>query len=230
MTAFRVRGAPGGSACWAWPFETEVFDMLNNNRYGMLLLAALLSLCCAVLPAAAEPVSYDIAGRWMIEGEGYGEKRVRVQLALDGTLDIQTGVVEGRRCITGYDLWLRIDASRLNIKAWTERYRETLHVPVPLPDLQPTLNKPFSLPAVRTKEGLIYKVTLTSVTSGKVDIYGTIDLDVIGRTEIQSTSAIWKEGTGKPRIDDVQSGCGLGMGAMLLMVPLLLPLARRCRP
>ena len=213
MTAFRVRGAPGGSACWAWPFETEVFDMLNNNRYGMLLLAALLSLCCAVLPAAAEPVSYDIAGRWMIEGEGYGEKRVRVQLA-------------------GYDLWLRIDASRLNIKAWTERYRETLHVPVPLPDLQPTLNKPFSLPAVRTKEGLIYKVTLTSVTSGKVDIYGTIDLDVIGRTEIQSTSAIWKEGTGKPRIDDVQSGCGLGlgMGAMLLMVPLLLPLARRRRP
>ena len=59
--------------------------MWNNNRYGMLLLAALLSLCCAVLPAAAEPVSYDIAGRWMIEGEGYGEKRVRVQLALDGT-------------------------------------------------------------------------------------------------------------------------------------------------
>ena len=44
---------------------------------------------------------------------------------------------------------------------------------------------------------------LTSVTSGKVDIYGTIDLDVIGRTEIQSTSAIWKEGTERPGIEDV---------------------------
>ena len=206
--------------------------MLKNKRYGMLLLAALLSLCCAPLPAAAEPVSYDIAGRWLIEGEGYGEKRVRVQLALEGTLDIHTGVVEGKRCVTGYDLWLRLDASRLDIKAWTERYSETLHIPVPLPDLRPTLSNPFSLPAVRTKEGLIYEVTLTSVTSGKVDIYGTIDLDVIGRTEIQSTSAIWKAGTEKPRIDDVQSGCGLGlgMGAMLLMAPLFLPHAWRRRP
>ena len=206
--------------------------MLKNKRYGMLLLAVLLSLCCAPLPAAAEPVSYDIAGRWLIEGEGYGEKRVRVQLALEGTLDIHTGVVEGKRCVTGYDLWLRLDASRLDIKAWTERYSETLHIPVPLPDLRPTLSNPFSLPAVRTKEGLIYEVTLTSVTSGKVDIYGTIDLDVIGRTEIQSTSAIWKAGTEKPRIDDVQSGCGLGlgMGAMLLMAPLFLPHARRRRP
>ena len=55
--------------------------MLKNKRYGMFLLAVLLSVCCVVLPAAAEPVSYDIAGRWLIQGEGYGEKRVRVQLA-----------------------------------------------------------------------------------------------------------------------------------------------------
>lgn len=207
-------------------------DRLKNKRYGKLLLAALLAVCCAVLPAAAEPVSYDVAGRWLIEGNGSGKKAISVQLKLDGTLDIQTGVVEGRRCITGYDLWLRIDASRLNIKAWTERYRETLGVPVPLPDLQPTLNRPFSLPAVRTKEGLTYKVTLTSVTSGKVDIYGTIDLDVVGRTEIRSNSAIWKEGTEKPGLEDMQSGCGLGlgMGTMLLLVPPLLPLVRRRRP
>ena len=89
----------------------------------------------------------------------------------------------------------------------------------------------FYLPPVKTKEGLTYKVMLTSVTSGKVDIYGTIDLDVIGRTEIQSTSAIWKEGTERPGIEDVQSGCGIGpgLGAMFLLVPLLLPLARRRR-
>ena len=205
--------------------------MLKNKRYGMLLLAALLSVCCAVLPAAAEPVSYDIAGRWLIQGEGYGEKRVRVQLALEGTLDIHTAIHEGKRCITGYDLWLRLDASRMNIKAWTERYSETLRVPVPLPELRPTLSNPFYLPPVKTKEGLTYEVTLTSVTSGKVDIYGTIDLDVIGRTEIQSTSAIWKEGTERPGIEDVQSGCGIGpgLGAMLLLVPLLPPLARRRR-
>ena len=108
-------------------------------------------------------MSYDIAGRWLIQGEGYGEKRVRVQLALEGTLDIHTAIHEGKRCITGYDLWLRLDASRMNIKAWTERYSETLRVPVPLPELRPTLSNPFYLPPVKTKEGLTYKVMLTSV-------------------------------------------------------------------
>ena len=120
----------------------------------------------------------------------------------------------------------------MNIKAWTERYSETLRIPVPLPELRPTLSNPFYLPPVKTKEGLTYKVMLTSVTSGKVDIYGTIDLDVIGRTKIQSNSAIWKEGTKKPGLEDMQSGCGLGlgMGTMLLLVPPLLPLVRRRRP
>jgi len=67
-------------------------------------------------------MSYDVAGRWLIEGNGSGKKTISVQLKLDGTLDIQTEVVGEKRCITGYDLWLRIDASRLSIKAWTERY------------------------------------------------------------------------------------------------------------
>ena len=199
--------------------------MWKSKRYGMFLLAALLLVCCAALPAAAQPVSYDIAGRWLIEGEGFGEKSpVRVQLTLDGALDIQTEVVGEKRCITGYDLWLRVDASRLNIKTWTERYRETLRVPVPLPDLQPTLSEPFSLPPVRTKEGLTYKITLTSVTSGTVDIYGIIDLDVVGATEINSEGVVWKEGTQKPETRDLLSGCrvGTGLGAMLLLVPLLL--------
>ena len=206
--------------------------MLKNKRYGMFLLAVLLSVCCAVLPAAAQPMSYDVAGRWLIEGNGSGKKTISVQLELDGTLDIQTEVVGEKRCITGYDLWLRIDASRLSIKAWTERYHETLGVPVSLPGVQPTLGEPFSLPPVKTKEGLTYEVTLTSITSGKVDIYGTVDLDVIGRTKIRSNSAIWKEGTKKPGLEDMQSGCGLGLGTgtMLLLAPLFLPLARRRRP
>ena len=206
--------------------------MLKSKRYGMLLLAVLLAVGCTALLEAAQPMSYDVAGRWLIEGNGSGKKTISVQLKLDGTLDIQTEVVGEKRCITGYDLWLRIDASRLSIKAWTERYHETLGVPVSLPEVQPTLGEPFSLPPVKTKEGLTYEVTLTSITSGKVDIYGTVDLDVIGRTRIRSNSVIWKERTEKPRIEDMKSGCGVGpwTGAMLLMVPLFLPLARRRRP
>lgn len=210
-----------------------MWSMLRNKILGIVLLAAALpALCGAVRPAAAEPVSYDIAGRWLMSGEGFGEKSpVRIRLTLDGDLDLYTGIVEGRRCVTGYDLWLRINASRLDIKTWSERYSETLHVPVPLPELRPTLNEPFALPAVRTKEGLIYKVTLTSVTSGTVDIYGVIDLDVVGATEIKSEGLVWKEGTKKPETKDLLSGCraGTGLGALFLLIPLLLRRAKGAR-
>ena len=181
---------------------------------------------------AEEPVSYDVAGRWLMEGNGYGDKNsVRLRLKLDGTLDLRTGDVGGQRCITGYDLWIRIDTSRVNIRAWQERYREELRVPVPLPELRPTLSSPLVLPTVRTKEGLTYKVTLTSVTSGTVDIYGVIDLDVVGRTEINSEGIVWKEGTEKPEPKDLLSGCrvGAGWGTVFLLLPPMLKLGRKRR-
>lgn len=206
--------------------------MLRNRRWRVVLFAALfLALCGAACLATAEPVSYDVAGRWLLEGEGYGDKSVRVQLSLDGHLDIRTEIVGERRYITGYDLWIRINASRLDIKTWSETYSEELSVPILLPELRPTLNSPLVLPAVKTKDGLIYQVTLTSVSSGTVKIYGTIDLDVIGATEINSECALWKEGTERPDIEDLSSGCsvGAGMGSALLLLPLLLGLGRRRR-
>lgn len=179
---------------------------------------------------AEEPVSYDVTGRWLMEGEGYGDKNsVRLQLKLDGILDFRTDDIEGRRCITGYDLWIRIDTSRMNVKTWQETYREQLRIPLPLPELRPTLNSPLILPTVKTRDGLIYQVTLTSVTSGTVKIYGNIDIDVLGKTEINSESALWKEGSQKPEVEDLSSGCGVGLGAgpLLLLLPLLLGRARR---
>ena len=197
-----------------------------------VLLVMVVALCGAgEAVAAEESASYDVAGHWLIEGEGYGKKNVRVQLELDGALDIRTGDVGGRRHITGYDLWLRIDATRLNIKAWSERYTETFTNPILLPTLRPTLNEPFALPPVKTKDGLVYEVTLNSVTSGTVKIYGTIDLDTIGATEINSESALWKEGTQKPDIDDLGRGCqvGAGWGSAFLQIPLMLRFGRRRR-
>ena len=199
----------------------------------LVLLMAVAALHVAVRPAAAEePVSYDIAGRWLMQGEGYGDRNsLRLQLRLDGVLDIRTGMVDNRRCVTGYDMWIRIDSTRVRIKTWQERYREELRVPIPLPELRTTLSSPLVLPAVKTREGLIYQVTLTSVTSGTVKIYGNIDLDVVGRTEINSECALWKEGSDKPDIKDLVSGCsvGAGAGSLLLLFPVALRRVRRRR-
>lgn len=210
---------------------------MMHSKVGRIVLLVLLvmvaALHVAVRPAAAEePVSYDIAGRWLMQGEGYGDRNsLRLQLRLDGVLDIRTGMVDNRRCVTGYDMWIRIDSTRVRIKTWQERYREELRVPIPLPELRPTLSSPLVLPAVKTREGLIYQVTLTSVTSGTVKIYGNIDLDVVGRTEINSECALWKEGSDKPDIKDLVSGCsvGAGAGSLLLLFPVALRRVRRRR-
>ena len=192
-----------------------------KRKVGPLALALSLAVVLLALPAAA---AWDAGGRWLIEGTGYGEKSpVRLRLALNGYMDVKTATSGDVRFITGYDLNMRLDTSRAGVKTWTEEIHETLHVPVPLPSLAPTVNEPFRLPDVRA-DGLTYAVTLTSATSGTVDIYGTIDLDVLGRTEVNSKSAVWKEGTRRPDLDDdLNSGCSAG--TPVLALALLAPLA-----
>ena len=185
-----------------------------------LLCAGLLFvfLFAGALPARAE---YDIAGRWQMQGTGYGDKSgVRTELELRGYLDIRTQIVDGQRCVSGYNMKIRIDASKLNIKVWDKTSTEELRIPVPLPELRPTMSNPFNLPPVKTKDGLIYEVILQSVSSGLVKIYGTLDLDIIGVTKFDSNSVIWKEGTERPAdYKDMRSGCSLGgwgMAGLLL--------------
>lgn len=194
---------------------------------GVLALGLSLAVVLLALPAAA---AWDAAGRWLIEGTGYGEKSpVRLRLALDGYMDLKTVTSGDARFVTGYDLNMRLDTSRAGVKTWTEEIHKTLPVPVPLPSLAPTVNEPFKLPDFRA-DGLTYAVTLTSATSGTVDIYGTIDLDVLGRTEVNSKSAVWKDGTKRPDLDDdLKSGCSAGTPflALALLAPLAGVLRRR---
>lgn len=192
-----------------------------------------IGLCiCLLFLGSASAFAYDVAGRWEMEGSGYGDKKsVRAELKLEGYLDIHTALYNGRNCVTGFDLKIRIDTTRFNIKTWEKYSSEELLIPVPLPELRPTLNEPFKLPRVKTKDGLIYEVSLESVTAGVVKVYGTIDLDVLGDTEIRSNSVIWKQGTERPdKYENMLSGCQTGAGALesvLLLVPVLFFALRR---
>jgi hypothetical protein len=162
-----------------------------------------------LIPGAAF-ADYDIGGRWLMEGGGFAEKSfVRSEMTLDGTMDIQTQTEGEDRYILGFSLTMRLNASRFNISAWKYSKVVVLNAPIPLPELRPTTNEPFVLPPVPV-EGLVYEVTFTSTTSGTVKIYGNIDVDVAGKIEIDSESAIWKEGSAKPDIPDKTSGCNAG--------------------
>jgi len=151
---------------------------------------------------------FDPYGKWLLEGGGFAERSfVRVELTDWGELDVQTKLENGVRYITGYDVKVTLDASRFNINAWEYSNSETLQDPVRVPDVEPTLNEPFALPPV-TYDGLTYVMEFTSTTSGTIRIYGHIS----GGVEINSLSAVWKEGTEKPKIPDKTSGCDAGVG------------------
>ena len=191
---------------------------------------ALLGICAVLLVTGASLAAddYDIGGRWLLEGGGYAEKGIRVSLNVDGHLDVATRVEDGVRYLTGYTLRAYLTASRLNIDAWEYKAEENFSTPIQLPELRPTTNRPFALPAV-TVDGLTYRVTFTSTESGTVTITGDADIDVVGSTEINSDSAIWKEGTPRPNIEDTSSGCNAGWAGFLLFLALLLPLALKRR-
>ncbi|MDR3231932.1 MAG: hypothetical protein LBT65_10875 [Synergistaceae bacterium] len=175
--------------------------------------------------------AYDIDGIWLLEGGGYASKGVvRVALSDSGYLDILTETEDGNQYLTGYDVRVKLDASRLDINAWAYSKRVDLPVPVGMPELDPTLSQPFRLPSV-TVDGMTYQVTLTSTTSGTVKIYGKLDVDVVGTVDIDSESIIWKEGTDRPDIDDKLSGCSAGvpLWALLLLPPLLVKRGRKRR-
>jgi Synergist-CTERM protein sorting domain-containing protein len=174
---------------------------------------------------------YDVAGRWLLEGGGFAQKDfLRVKLTDEGVLDIQTQVKNEVLYVSEYSVNLRLDASRLGINAWKYSENVRLQNPIRIPDLDPTLNDPFKLPRV-TVDKMTYEVVFTSTTSGTVNIYGKLDVDVVGEVEIDSVSAIWKEGTKKPDIPDMTSGCSAGIAwtALALGVPLALSKTRKFR-
>ena len=190
------------------------------------LLLVFLVFVLAVGSARSE--DYDISGYWHLRGNGYAEKGVlRVELSDNGSLYLNTSMDEGGgRLLTGYTLEVYLDASKLDINAWKFENEETFRTPVSLPELRPTNNNPFELPAV-TVDGLTYKITLTSTTSGVVDIYGDIDLDVVGNVEINSQSKIWKDGTPEPDIEDLSSGCNVGWTSFFVLSSVLVSIAKR---
>lgn len=188
-------------------------------RIGRCLLFALLLLVFAV-PAQAS--DYRIGGTWLTEGGGFIEKGIaRVALTDSGWLKVITTYEDGVETITGYEVYGKLDASRLDINAWSYRNDITLGTPIPVKDFNPSMSEPFKLPPITVDE-LTYTLELTSVNSGTLKLRGYVDIDVVGRCEVNADNAIWKEGTPKPDIPDSESGCNAGaaLPAMTLLLGL----------
>ncbi|GHV33042.1 hypothetical protein FACS1894187_00290 [Synergistales bacterium] len=166
---------------------------------------------------------YDVSGRWLLEGGGRASKGVlRVSMTVDGYLDVTTVLskdevlLEDGEILSGdlvflteYYTHARLNASRLDIKAWDYDKNVVQKPPIPIPPFDLTMSKPLVLPTVPV-EDMTYQLTFTSPTSGVIKIKGTLNVDYVGDVEIDSESVIWKDGTERPDIDDKTSGCNTG--------------------
>ena len=195
---------------------------------------ALLVLAAALLWAprvwAEDGASWDISGAWPMEGTGFVDWHgLRYSLAMTGNMNLCTAASGDIWCVTSYDMDIRLDVSKLNIKAWSEHLGETFHDFIPLPaDMNPSLGKPFELLKVTAESGLTYTVTLTSATSGKVNISGEkVKLGSVSSLKIATESAMWKEGTPKPQLANESSGCNAGGWRMTYLI--LIALGQRQR-
>ncbi len=211
-----------------------------------ILLACMIVVLGSVSAIGEE---YDIAGLWDIDGDGFVEKEfLRVSLEFDGYMILTTAttqeilddavsrdlvrqeyadradVLSGDvKFLTGYDINLTITATNLDIRAWSEHIPNGIRIPVPLPTQVPSASYPYELLVQPNVDGLNYKFTLTSATSGKVKITGYIDLDVVGETEINSECLIWKHGTPKPQSDGgSSSGCDAGFSGLYAVMMLVI--------
>jgi len=176
------------------------------------IYAAIIGAFFLCFPGAAS-AEFDPYGKWLLEGSGYAEKSfLRVELKDWGELFVHTELKNETRYVTGYDVKVTLDASKLNINAWKYEAGATLETPIAVPDVEPTMNDPFALPPVKYDD-LTYVVEFLSTTSGTVRIFGYIS----GGVEVNSISAVWREGTEKPKIPNMTSGCNYGAGAAAML-------------
>lgn len=184
------------------------------------------SLVFASWAAYADTETFDAAGTWLIKGVGHVDKSfVRSSLELSGNMYIQTEssdiLSQDMRMLTSYDIYLRIDASTLNIKVYDKHIENRIRVNVPVPTRIPTAEYPIELPDV-TYDDITYSATLTGANSGTVTISGIIrDVDVIGDLELDSDCKIWRAGTPEPKIDEGKnSGCNSFFGIIAMILTL----------
>lgn len=204
----------------------------------------LLSMCVAI-----DAEEYDISGQWNIQGHGFAKRVIKVNADIDGYMmlytataaqisddlrelisqglmseDILSGDVlsSDLRFLTGYDIHLELDLTRLNIGVWEQDIPNGMKIPAPLPEMRPSNSEPYRLIGVNidnAEQNMNYSIILTSINSGVIKINGIIkNVQYAGNIEIDSDSYVWKFGTIRPSFaeDKSDSGCNSGLGIFAL--------------
>ena len=185
------------------------------KRFGVIcaVIGVLLTVLSSSPSSAGE---YRVGGRWRTDGGGFAEKGfVRVSLNNSGVLTLRSTMDGEVERLTGYNMYGELSATGFDINAWRQSDDHDYAIPIEVRDFNPSMSDPFVLPSFTIDE-LTYTVVFTSVNSGTVKLRGYVDIDVVGRCEVNADNAIWREGTQRPSVPETESGCSAGMGPLPL--------------
>ena len=141
-------------------------------------------------------------------------------------LDLENSEVlsSDMKALTSYDIYLRLNLTGLQVKAWDEEYPNGIKIPVLLPAMRPSTSKPFVLPTVRIDDDestIDVTVSFVSPSAGKVRISGVADVSGFD-CEIQGDCKIWRAGYSEPELEEsTNSGCNTGLGIISALAALL---------
>ncbi|MCL1940857.1 MAG: hypothetical protein FWG09_02865, partial [Synergistaceae bacterium] len=86
--------------------------------------------------------------------------------------------------------------------------------PIPIPEAEPTVSKPFMIEGIPFETNVLklteYKIWIESRTNGRMKIHGELKERGV---EFDLENVIWQKGTPEPDDPDNESGCNSVFGA-----------------
>lgn len=174
---------------------------------------------------------------WLTKGNGWAEKgavraglddhgSITFTLSDDVSADISGDV--SKTYVKSIDIRAELNISKFNITGWEFHELTNLSIPLPIPDIAPTLDNPFVIQGIpfKTEEVRLdsYSITIESESRGTLKAKGTLLRESI---DFELTNVLWQKGTPEPDTPDNKSGCNAGYAAAALVLIPLLALKKR---
>ena len=165
-----------------------------------------------------------LARDWLTKGNGWAEKGV-IRTSGNDKGRLLFGITSdagGSFYIVSVDIKAELNISRFNIEAWDFSEITTFNVPIPIPEAEPTVKKPFEisikLPNTEKLGNASYELSIESSSNGKMKLKG--ELKESGGIEFSLENVLWQKGTAEPKDPDNESGCNsvFGFAALLLII------------
>ena len=165
-----------------------------------------------------------LARDWLTKGNGWAEKGV-VRTSGNDKGRLMFGITSdpnGNFYVVSVDIKAELNISRFNIEAWDFSEITTLNTPILIPEVKPTVEKPFYIKIGPFNTSALgnasYELWVESSSSGKMKLTG--ELKSASGIEFSLENVLWQKNTPEPRDPDNESGCNSvsGLSALLLIV------------